>query len=1144
MSHPRGFRQQPSPYHQGRDGSYSSLDSSFAAVNSNSPYGDQQRGYPSGNNGRNGNFVSLDSSNHRLDVQRQPVSCSSRGNRPPSPLAYAQDGVGNVGVGSQGSYRSSGVFQQPASCTSKGDRTSNPVAYAQEGVGNVGMGSQGSYRSSGAFQQPTSCTSRGSRASNPLAEGVGNVGVGRQDAYRPYGAFQQPVSCTSKGIQAPYPYDHGAGVRGQGADYRDGVRGQGADYRDGRGGAGVGEQGADYRDGRGGAGVGGQGADYRDGRGGAGVRGQGAGYHGGNPQPIMRAGVPNQSALHQGYSGRPDTGRHLRPEYATRVMDMDNDPPLSLAPHKFEAVKLFQDGPLGQGSYGSVYRARCEDTLTCAAKVIHQKLLVDVPDAKSPQGRFRQECEILSSLRHPNVVQYLGTHVDAENRLMLLMELMDQSLTGFLKESVAPLPFHTQVNICHDISLALSFLHLKSIVHRDLSSNNVLMIGDRRAKVTDFGMAKWRMMETKNTACPGTRVYMPPEALDEGNPVYSDSIDCFSLGVLAIQILTRKFPAPGSRQRRSYTGDDRVMVEEISEIDRRKEDIDSIDPENRILHVAKRCLVSKPEARPTSRVLSLEFEEMKGREDYRRSVGSNPGANHAVPVRGMSELEQVISAQREEEMVRLRREVFRVENLLRAKDNEIAHLQESLEQKERWRREWQDMQQEVTSLRREVAEKEQLVSVFEQERMSALKEKEEMHLQLKKEVGQHKDTRQLLEETLQSTTAVQPPPKSTPAVISGAINLSHSLPANLTFPLNLQRRRAQSNPATMTTHRVPLQKQSSLTFDLQEPGVLLADLKPFASQDRGVKARVTPTFEVSFTPEVRGWHKLDVSMNGMENSSCDVFVDHPIENIDENPVRVIPCKKGSLSKVSCFNRCVYYTDQTEQKYHILDVSSGEVLTSVWCKRSIKCITVDAEGFVFFTSNHKVHKFSPQGDKLAVFGDDSSGYGDSRLNLPEGLAVDVTNGHVHVCDSCNHRVVVLNSLLSFVGKYGEGITTKIKVPKSGGKPAHLQGPVDIAFNKHGRAFVLDREKRAVVIFKNRVFDSIISLGAAIPVALDFRDNHLLVVDLLAGLCVYNKSGGRWDLLRKIGVSGSAVDVCTDPDGFIYVADSDNSKLMVY
>ena len=73
------------------------------------------------------------------------------------------------------------------------------------------------------------------------------------------------------------------------------------------------------------------------------------------------------------------------------------------------------------------------------------------------------------------------------------MELMDESLTSYLERppNHLPLPLHVQVDIGHDVTQALSHLHNHGILHRDLSSNNVLLIGNRRAKVTDFGMAKY-----------------------------------------------------------------------------------------------------------------------------------------------------------------------------------------------------------------------------------------------------------------------------------------------------------------------------------------------------------------------------------------------------------------------------------------------------------------------------------------------------------------------------------------------------------------------------------------------------------------------------------------------------------------------------
>ena len=150
----------------------------------------------------------------------------------------------------------------------------------------------------------------------------------------------------------------------------------------------------------------------------------------------------------------------------------------------------------------------------------------------------------MSTIRHPNIVQYLGIYQDPDTRLLvLLMELMDDSLIHFLESSPQLIPYHIQVNICHDLTLALSFLHSNDIVHRDLSSNNVLLIGNVRAKVTDFGMARLGdfSFQASITKCPGTDVYMPPEAVQD-KLVYTEKIDCFSFGVITVQILAQQFP--------------------------------------------------------------------------------------------------------------------------------------------------------------------------------------------------------------------------------------------------------------------------------------------------------------------------------------------------------------------------------------------------------------------------------------------------------------------------------------------------------------------------------------------------------------------------------------------------------------------------
>ena len=293
----------------------------------------------------------------------------------------------------------------------------------------------------------------------------------------------------------------------------------------------------------------------------------------------------------------------------------------------FKKFELIKTEPLGNGSYGAVYKAVCDD-LPCAGKILHPTLFQsNDPGSMTIMGRFHQECSFLSAIRHPNIVQYLASYQDPETRLpVLLMELMDYRLTKFLEQSQEPLSFHIQVNICHNIALALAYLHANDVIHRDLSSNNVLLIGaGNRAKVTDFGMAKLFDVNhttlTPQTMCPGTLVYMSPEALDEP-PKYTKKLDMFSFGVLAIQIITRQFPKPGPRTEtvRDLRSPTRRTEMPVLETERRKSHIDLIVPTHPLLKIAKECLNFKEKDRPSAEELCYRLAALKEDDHYRQSV--------------------------------------------------------------------------------------------------------------------------------------------------------------------------------------------------------------------------------------------------------------------------------------------------------------------------------------------------------------------------------------------------------------------------------------------------------------------------------------------------------------------------------------------
>ena len=394
--------------------------------------------------------------------------------------------------------------------------------------------------------------------------------------------------------------------------------------------------------------------------------------------------------------------------------------------YQFKNVQLFKDQSLGIGSYGAVCKAKCDDLL-CAAKIIHPTLFEPIAlhqiapqrEHRLPIRRFEQECEFMSAIRHPNIVQCLGMFRDTDTHLpVLLMELMDESLTHFLESSTQPISYHIQVNICHDITLALSFLHSNNIVHRDLSSNNVLLRGNVLAKVTDFGMARLGDINPQatrftNTTCPGTDVYMPPEVVQD-KPVYTEKIDCFSFGVIIVQILTQQFPKPGDRLQEvefNHPGlpPGKVLVQ-APEVNRRQNHISQIPSNHSLLPIALDCLKDRDNERPSAHQLcerAVDLKEMPEYIDSARIVQDKDEVIQSQAIR-IEENKHTISS-KEEENQQLRQQLQQNNNQanrqLEERERQFTRVNQQLEASE----------QVVAQLERRIAELEQQLSQREQQ---------------------------------------------------------------------------------------------------------------------------------------------------------------------------------------------------------------------------------------------------------------------------------------------------------------------------------------------------------------------------------------------------------------------------------------------
>jgi serine/threonine protein kinase len=303
--------------------------------------------------------------------------------------------------------------------------------------------------------------------------------------------------------------------------------------------------------------------------------------------------------------------------------------------------------------------------------------------------KFKQECLLNSAAKHPNIVQYIHTYMDPETNLpVLLMELCDESLTRFLERSESPLPYHLEMDLSNDIAQALSYLHSNGVIHRDLTSNNVLLIAERRAKVTDFGMSKLISVNPRFTPlslCPGNALYMSPEALRQP-PQYSMKLDCFSWGVLAVQTMTRLFPNPGPQFNTVEESDGRIIHEVIPEHKRRQSHIDLVDPKHPLLELAIKCLHFNEKSRPSANDLCVQMAALCRSPAYEQSKQAPPlppksQGSQKEPSKGQPKLREEME-QLQAELQQMSRELSAKDRELRSVNGRFSRLKDDLEASE------------------------------------------------------------------------------------------------------------------------------------------------------------------------------------------------------------------------------------------------------------------------------------------------------------------------------------------------------------------------------------------------------------------------------------------------------------------------------
>lgn len=288
-----------------------------------------------------------------------------------------------------------------------------------------------------------------------------------------------------------------------------------------------------------------------------------------------------------------------------------------LSRYVIEELEGLEDGVRqGSGSFGSVYKVRING-MPCIAKRLHDILTnrqVAVSGANSGdtiKERFRTECLLLSRIRHPNIVQFLGVHYGPNSSdLTLVLEHLHMDLEQCFA-TYPQMPLSIKLGVLEDVSYGLLHLHTRKppIVHRDLTASNILVTPDMRAKIADLGVSRLldvSPLQLSNfTACPGTLQYMPPEAL-RPEPSYDVRLDIFSFGVVALFAANQEFP-------NVYYGidvPDGIQQDGKSELYKRRDAMDKLSTSHCLYELIVQCLSDDPEKRPTSVGVNRKMKEL------------------------------------------------------------------------------------------------------------------------------------------------------------------------------------------------------------------------------------------------------------------------------------------------------------------------------------------------------------------------------------------------------------------------------------------------------------------------------------------------------------------------------------------------------
>jgi len=204
-----------------------------------------------------------------------------------------------------------------------------------------------------------------------------------------------------------------------------------------------------------------------------------------------------------------------------------------------DLAKLHMGMPFAQGAFGKLYRG------TYNGEDVAIKLLerpeADPERAGLMEQQFVQEVMMLATLRHQNIVKFIGACRKPVVWCIVTEYAKGGSVRQFLtKRQNRSVPLKLAVKQALDVARGMAYVHGLGFIHRDLKSDNLLIAGDKSIKIADFGVARIEVKTEGMTPETGTYRWMAPEMIQ--HRPYDQKVDVYSFGIVLWELITGMLP--------------------------------------------------------------------------------------------------------------------------------------------------------------------------------------------------------------------------------------------------------------------------------------------------------------------------------------------------------------------------------------------------------------------------------------------------------------------------------------------------------------------------------------------------------------------------------------------------------------------------